>query len=102
MVHLPILKLVRTFFNILNYEPRILLRKDMLANPIHQFQKWFNEYKKLCPHEPFHTFTLSTCQNGKPFSRTVVLKQLNNSGFRFFTNNSSNKSLQLHENPNCS
>jgi pyridoxamine 5'-phosphate oxidase len=31
-----------------------------------------------------------------------VLKQLNESEFRFFTYNTSNKSLQLHSNPDCS
>lgn len=92
MVNLPIFKLIQTFLNISKYEPKILRKKNMLSNPIHQFQIWFNEYKKLCPHEPFHTFTLSTCYNGKPYSRTVVLKQLNDSGFGFFTNHPSNKS----------
>ncbi|WP_258868016.1 pyridoxamine 5'-phosphate oxidase family protein [Alkalilimnicola ehrlichii] len=44
--------------------------------------------------------TLATCgNNGQPSARTVLLKEVNQGGFVFYTNRLSRKGQQLAENP---
>ena len=63
-----------------------LNENDVDANPFDQFNKWMNEVLKA---EIVHAnaMVLSTAKkNGIPSSRTVLLKELDNKGFVFFTN----------------
>jgi pyridoxamine 5'-phosphate oxidase len=68
-------------------------------DPIKQFQAWFNnaiEAKLPLPE----AMTLATATpDGKPSARMVLLKQVDNAGFVFFTNYRSAKARQLEANP---
>ena len=81
------------------YKLKSLLEKDVDADPIRQFQQWWNEAMLSNIEEP-NAMTLATCnKNGKPSARIVLLKGLSNDGFVFFTNYKSRKGNDLNENP---
>lgn len=69
------------------------------ANPIRQFQLWFDE--ALASGIPMsHAMTLCTVSNdGKPSARMVLLKGVNETGFVFYTNYRSRKARELDANP---
>ncbi|WP_080502593.1 pyridoxamine 5'-phosphate oxidase [Parachlamydia acanthamoebae] len=76
-----------------------LRRKDLLANPVEQFHRWFQEAIKEEKTEP-NAMTLSTANlAGRPSSRIVLLKYFDRQGFVFFTNLESRKARELQENP---
>jgi len=98
-----------------------LRRKDLAPDPILQFRRWFDQatgarasgqLRKFCIRvyrslfligapEPMdvNAMTLSTAdKNGRPSSRVVLLKGLDERGFMFYTNYDSRKSLELAEN----
>jgi pyridoxamine 5'-phosphate oxidase len=81
-----------------------LRRTDLNANPIAQFQKWFDD-AKIALEKKFldvNAMTLATAdKNGKPSSRTVLLKGLDERGFIFYTNYQSRKGRELSQNPNA-
>src|SRR3546814_2299220 len=64
-----------------------------------QFRKWFGEALEKGVMEP-NAMTLATASsNGQPSARIVLLKDLDDSGFGFFTNYESQKGMELHANP---
>ncbi len=84
------------------YKLQSLLEKDVDADPVRQFQKWWNEAMMSDIEEP-NAMTISTSnKNGKPSARIVLLKGLSNDGFVFFTNYESRKGKELKENPYAS
>ena len=78
-----------------------LRRKDLEADPIAQFQKWFDQALKAELLEP-NAMTLATVDSdGRPSARTVLLKQVDARGFVFFTNYESRKGRELVANQNA-
>jgi len=69
------------------------------ADPIKQFEKWFNEAVESGQHEP-NAMTLSTSTyDGRPSGRIVLLKGFDASGFMFYTNYLSRKGKEITKNP---
>lgn len=84
------------------YKQRSLLESEVDADPIIQFQHWWNEAMMSDIEEP-NAMTLATSsKQGKPSARIVLLKGLSNDGFVFFTNYESRKGNELKENPYAS
>lgn len=81
------------------YSQQSLAKADCADDPLTQFQKWLNEAMKAQVNEPT-AMNVATVENGKPSSRMVLLKALNEQGFVFFTNYHSRKGKQLEQNPN--
>ena len=82
-----------------NYTKGGLLKKDVLTNPLEQFKKWFHEAIDSEILEP-NAMTLATINSeGKPVARIVLLKNLDDQGFIFFTNYNSQKGKNLASNP---
>ena len=81
------------------YKDKGLDKEDLNADPIIQFESWFEEAKKS---EPIPTaMSLSTVNNnGEPTLRTVLLKLFDKKGFVFFTNYKSRKADHITDNPN--
>jgi len=82
-----------------------LRRADLSANPIVQFQKWFEEATRAPAQKGIdgNAATLATAdKNGKPSARIILLKGVDARGFIFFTNYHSRKGRELAENPNAS
>ena len=78
-----------------------LRRADLEADPIAQFQKWFDQALKAELLEP-NAMTLATVdEDYRPSARTVLLKQVDARGFIFFTNYESRKGRELHAVPNA-
>jgi pyridoxamine 5'-phosphate oxidase len=82
-----------------DYKLRSLLEKDVDANAIRQFDKWWQEaiHSEI---DEVNAMTLATASaDGIPAARIVLLKGYDERGFVFFTNYDSFKGLQLTENP---
>ncbi|PCJ48700.1 MAG: pyridoxamine 5'-phosphate oxidase [Gammaproteobacteria bacterium] len=76
-----------------------LIRKQMLADPIEQFEIWYKEVG-ASNHAYPNAMSLATAgSDNLPTIRTVLLKLFDHKGFVFFTNYNSDKSRQLTENP---
>ncbi len=107
-----------------DYRRDALDRAVLDANPLSQFESWFREatgeqsqsrwrkigvalyklWSAICNHRPAdsNAMTLATVdKNGKPSTRTVLLKSVDERGFIFFTNYDSRKGRELAENPNA-
>jgi len=76
-----------------------LSRAELDANPIRQFERWFDEAIATGIPEP-NAMSLATVDaGGQPWVRTVLLKLYDEGGFVFFTNYESNKSQQIAGQP---
>lgn len=69
-------------------------------NPIKQFTLWLSEAATNPMIVEANAMVLSTVNNGEPSSRTVLLKDVSEAGFTFFTNYQSKKAADLSSNPN--
>lgn len=68
-------------------------------NPINQFRRWFEDAKVAGIVMP-EAMTLATAtRDGKPSARMVLLKQVDDEGFVFYTNYQSPKASDLDANP---
>jgi pyridoxamine 5'-phosphate oxidase len=71
------------------------------SDPVLQFQIWFNEALQSQVIEP-NAMNLATVNNeGKPSSRIVLLKGIENKKLLFYTNYQSKKGKELETNPAC-
>jgi pyridoxamine 5'-phosphate oxidase len=107
-----------------DYQRGALDRAALDANPIAQFESWFRDatgeqsqtrwrkigialyklWSAILNHRPadINAMTLATVdKSGKPSTRTVLLKTVDERGFVFFTNYDSRKGRELAENPNA-
>ncbi|UXI22880.1 excitatory amino acid transporter 3-like [Sarcoptes scabiei] len=80
----------------------VLLEKDILSDPFEQFHQWFEIAKQNATEfTEINAVCLSTCYDGKPSSRVVLLKGYDpQNGFCFFTNYGSRKGHEIQRNPN--
>ena len=76
------------------------LRKEQVnKNPIEQFKDWFNHAVDLEIPE-VNAMTIATAlSNGLPSARIVLLKEVDDKGFVFFTNYEGRKGKELAKNP---
>jgi pyridoxamine 5'-phosphate oxidase len=107
-----------------DYRRGALDRAGLEANPLTQFESWFRDatgeqsqsrwrkigialyklWSAILNHRPadINAMTLATVDaSGKPSTRTVLLKSVDERGFIFFTNYDSRKGRELAENPNA-
>lgn len=81
------------------YKLQTLEEEQVHANPITQFEKWWNE-AITASIEEVNSMTLATASaDGVPSARIVLLKGYDENGFIFFTNYESFKGKQIEENP---
>jgi pyridoxamine 5'-phosphate oxidase len=72
---------------------------DAAADPLEQFRRWFADARAVNLPEP-NAMTLATADaTGAPSARVVLFKDLDDRGFRFFTNYASRKADDLAANP---
>ena len=77
-----------------------LHRKDLLPDPIQQFNVWFEESVRSAGDREPNAMTLATAdREGHPSARVVLLKGFDERGFVFFTNYESRKGQHLAQNP---
>lgn len=70
-------------------------------DPIIQFEKWFKQAIKSEALEPNAMNLATLSENGRPTSRIVLLKGIENAQFIFYTNYQSQKGRELELNPAC-
>lgn len=83
----------------IEYSQKSLSESDVDADPVRQFRKWFDEAVAAKAHEP-NVMTLATASpDGVPSARIVLLKDIDERGFSFYTNYQSRKGRELESNP---
>jgi pyridoxamine 5'-phosphate oxidase len=68
------------------------------ADIISDFNKYYEEFKEKGHPEPSAMSLATTGKDGRPSSRIVLLKSVDDRGFVFYTNFTSRKGRQLEEN----
>ena len=82
-----------------DYALSSLTERDVDADPIRQFERWFADALSAQVLEP-NAMTLATAtRDGSPSARIVLLKGVDAHGFTFFTDYRSRKGAELTENP---
>jgi len=82
-----------------NYALSALSEADVDADPVRQFERWFEQALEAQLAEP-NAMTLATVDaNGRPSARIVLIKGVDARGFTFFTNYDSHKGRDLAQNP---
>jgi pyridoxamine 5'-phosphate oxidase len=83
------------------YRRASLDEREVAADPVDQFARWFDEARAADLFEP-NAMTLATVTpEGRPAARIVLLKSFDAGGFVFFTNERSAKGAHLASNPHA-
>jgi pyridoxamine 5'-phosphate oxidase len=83
------------------YTVGALNETDVLTNPIAQFKGWLDDAIRAEMLEPTAMTLATATKDGKPSARTVLLKNVDERGFVFYTNYESRKANELAENPHA-
>ncbi|SDG33520.1 Pyridoxamine 5'-phosphate oxidase [Dyadobacter soli] len=81
-----------------DYRLKGLHEADLDPDPLKQFRLWFDEVLEADIFEA-NAMLLSTVSEGRPTGRIVLLKDLDERGFSFFTNYDSKKGQEIGQNP---
>ena len=79
-----------------------LSESDANPNPITQFEIWLTAAAENPYVVEANAMVLATVTDQTPISRTVLLKDVSEAGFTFFTNYLSRKAEAISDNPNVS
>ena len=82
-----------------NYDVGALDEAEADADPFRQFARWFDAALNADLMEPNAMALATVDAHGRPGSRMVLLKGVDEKGFVFFTNYESRKGLDLAANP---
>lgn len=72
---------------------------DIVPEPMTQFRRWFDEMLAADTYEPYAMTLATSSLSGEPSARMVLLKRIDDDGFRFYTNYQSHKGSDLNSNP---
>jgi pyridoxamine 5'-phosphate oxidase len=84
------------------YVPGALREQDVAADPFAQFGRWLADAVAAGVAEPNAMVLGTVGPDGRPSSRTVLLKELDATGFVFYTNTTSRKAGELAARPAAS
>ena len=79
-----------------------LVESALDGDPLKLFGRWLKEASENPIVVEANAMVLSTVADSQPTSRTVLLKDVTESGFTFFTNYNSKKSKEISNNQNVS
>jgi pyridoxamine 5'-phosphate oxidase len=79
-----------------------LLEADLAADWLVQFRQWLDDARTAGLAEPNAMVVASADRAGRPSARTVLLKEVDERGFVFYTNYRSRKGRELAANPYAS
>ncbi|MER5297874.1 pyridoxamine 5'-phosphate oxidase [Streptomyces lasiicapitis] len=91
-----------------HYAAEGIAEADFAADPVEQFGRWFAQAAAEAAdpagviHEPNAMVVSTADADGRPSSRTVLLKGYDERGFVFFTNYGSRKARDIDANPHVS
>ena len=80
------------------YSSQKLTEESVNKNPILQFEKWLQESLNINFFEANSMMLSTVSKEGSPFSRIVLLKGFDESGFTFYTNYNSQKGKNIEQN----
>ena len=80
------------------YRYGTLSARDVQDDPLQQFRRWFAEAERAQVLD-YSAMALATSQAGVPSARIVLLKGLDEGGFRWFTDGRNEKGQALANNP---
>lgn len=84
------------------YRREILSQETLNDDPLEQFKLWFEQARESEIKEP-NAMVLSTVDpDGQPWTRTVLLKKIDDRGLIFFTNFESRKARHIDSNARVS
>lgn len=75
-----------------------LKRENLLDSPIDQFNLWLQDVVDAGVKDPTAMVLATVAADGQPSQRIVLLKQLDDQGFVFFTNYGSRKAQEIASN----
>jgi pyridoxamine 5'-phosphate oxidase len=75
---------------------------DLAPDPVSMFRQWMDDSVAAELHEPNAMVVASVSPQGRPSSRMVLLKGVDERGFVFFTNYESRKATEIAANPHVS
>ena len=78
-----------------------LHESDLDPEPVTMFRRWLVDATAAGLHEPNAMVVSTVSPEGRPSSRIVLLKGLDERGFVFYTNYRSRKARELEANPAC-
>jgi pyridoxamine 5'-phosphate oxidase len=78
-----------------------LSTEDLAAEPVEMLRRWIRDATAAGLHEPNAMVLATTGADGRPSSRMVLLKGLDERGLVFYTNYSSRKAEDLDARPWC-
>ncbi|MEU7552404.1 pyridoxamine 5'-phosphate oxidase [Streptomyces sp. NPDC044571] len=81
------------------YRSEIVHEDGLAEDPMRQFAVWFQQAADSHLFEPNAMVVSTATPDGRPSSRTVLLKQFDERGFVFYTNYASRKGRELDANP---
>ena len=79
-----------------------LARENLNDDPIVQFSMWMQQAVDLEIQDPTAMTVATVAVNGQPSQRIVLLKEIDQNGFVFFTNYESRKASELNTNSKIS
>ncbi|MBD1571991.1 pyridoxamine 5'-phosphate oxidase [Vibrio sp. S17_S38] len=80
------------------YALSALKRKDLAINPVDQFNLWLQQAIEFDLKDPTAMTVATVDEHGQPFQRIVLLKNVDDQGFVFYTNLGSRKAQHLQHN----
>ncbi|MEU9030002.1 pyridoxamine 5'-phosphate oxidase [Streptomyces sp. NPDC048383] len=81
------------------YRSEIVREESLADGPMEQFARWFRQAADAHVFEPNAMVVATATPEGRPSTRTVLLKRFDERGFVFFTNYGSRKGVELAANP---
>ena len=82
-----------------NYGLAELTEQSCETNPIVQFEQWIKDAQRANLKEPNAMVLATATRDGRPSARVLLLKEVSDLGFVFYTNYSSRKAQELETNP---
>mgnify|MGYP006115250045 FL=1 len=79
-----------------------LERDDLDSDPFNQFSLWMQQALDLKIHDPTAMTVATVAADGQPSQRIVLLKNIDQNGFVFYTNYESRKAIELNGNSKIS
>lgn len=80
------------------YAMDALKRSDLADNPVEQFNLWLEQAIAAGLSDPTAMTVATVDEHGQPFQRIVLLKNVDDEGFVFYTNLGSRKAQHLQHN----
>ncbi len=84
------------------YAQHSLSENDVKEHPVHQFKQWLEEAIKAQVPDPTAMILSTANKENRVSSRVVLLKEVQEEGFIFYTNYNSKKASDLKENAQAS